>query len=232
MSCYFPSRMALLDCCPMTTASDKIYEQISADIVSGALEPGQKLDEQAIASRFGVSRTPIRETFKRLASAGLVESKPRRGVTVVNFDLQELTDMYEALEEFESLAARLSAERMTAVERKQLQRLHQDSQACLEQQDVAGFARINDQFHQAIHRGARNKTLSDTIAALRLRLNPFRQPWLFRERNRLEVSFGEHQLLTEAIVAGDPAAAFEAMHHHTSNTSLITLDYLAGKLAG
>lgn len=215
----------------MATASDKIYEKISADIVSGALEPGQKLDEQAIASQFGVSRTPIRETFKRLASAGLVESKPHRSATVANFDIGELTDMYEALEEFESLAARLCAERMTAVERKQLQRLHQDSRTCLEQQDVAGFARINDQFHQAIHRGARNKTLGDTIAALRLRLKPFRQPWLFRQRNRLEVSFGEHEILTAAILAGDPGAAFEAMHHHTSNTSLITLEYLNTKQA-
>lgn len=214
----------------MATASDKIYQHISADIVSGKLVPGQKLDEQGIASNFGVSRTPIREAFKRLASAGLVESKPHCGVTVVDLDFEELTDMYEALEEFESLAARLGAERMTAVERKQLQRLHQDSQSCLEQQDVVKFARINDQFHQAIHRGARNKTLSQTIAALRLRLTPFRQPWLFRERNRLEVSFKEHQAITEAIVAGDPAMAYKAMHHHTSNTSLITLDYLSSKL--
>lgn len=216
----------------MTTASDKIYQKISADIVSGSLEPGQKLDEQSIATQFGVSRTPIREAFRQLASAGLVESKPHKGVTVVNFDLEELADMYEALEEFESLCARLSAERMTAVERKQLARLHEESSECLEQQDVARFAELNDQFHQAIYRGSRNKTLGSTIEALRLRLNPFRQPWLFRERNRLQISYDEHARLTKAILAADPAAAFEAMRHHTANTSMLTIEYLSSKQNG
>ena len=210
----------------MATVSDKIYEKVSADIVSGAISPGQKLDEQSLASQFGVSRTPIREVFHQLASVGLVESKPHKGVTVVNFDIRELSDMYEALEEFESLAARLSAERMSAMERKQLARLLAESKECLEVKNTTRFAELNDLFHQAIHRGSRNKTLCKTIEGLRLRLNPFRQPWLFRERNRLETSYAEHEELTEAILASDPVAALNAMRHHTSNTSLLTIDYL------
>ena len=190
------------------------------------------MDEKSIASQFGVSRTPIREVFRQLSTAGLVESKPHKGVTVVNFDIEELADMYEALEEFESLCARLSAERMTAVERKQLARLHEESKLCMEQQDLARFAELNDQFHQAIYRGSRNKTLAKTIETLRLRLTPFRQPWLFRERNRIETSYNEHARLTEAIQAGDPVRAFEAMRHHTSNTSLLTIDYLTNKKSG
>ncbi|GGO65556.1 MULTISPECIES: GntR family transcriptional regulator [Bowmanella] len=208
------------------TISDKIYNQLSAQIISGEIKPGQKLEEQEIANQFGVSRTPIREAFRLLHTSGLVESKAHKGVTVIELDIDQLSDMYEALQELEALCARLSAERMTAVERKQIQRMHQLSEEAVHSEDVERFAELNNQIHTAIHQGSRNKTLQETIAKLRKRLSLYRQPWLFEKRNRLEASYREHAELVEAIIAGDRDQAFDAMRNHISNTSLGTIDYL------
>ncbi|ALS97058.1 GntR family transcriptional regulator [Lacimicrobium alkaliphilum] len=213
------------------TISDKIYNQLSAQIISGEIKPGQKLEEQEIANQFGVSRTPIREAFRLLHTSGLVESKAHRGVTVIELDIEQLGDMYEALQELEALCARLSAERMTAVERKQIERMHQQSKQAVEEEDVERFAELNDQLHSAIHQGSRNKTLLETIAKMRKRLTLYRQPWLFEKRNRLETSFSEHGELVDAILKGDKDKAFDAMRNHISNTSLGTIDYLMSQKA-
>lgn len=214
------------------TISDNIYNQLSSLILCGEIKPGQKLEEQDIANQFGVSRTPIREAFRLLHTSGLVESKAHKGVTVIELDIEQLGDMYEALEELEALCARLSAERMTAVERKQVLRMHELSQQAVEEENVERFAELNNQIHTAIHQGSRNKTLQDTIAKLRKRLSLYRQPWLFEKRNRLEKSYKEHGELVEAIQKGDKEQAFAAMRNHISNTSLGTIEYLmAQKLA-
>lgn len=211
------------------TISDKIYSQLSASILAGEIAPGQKLEEQDIADQYGVSRTPIREAFRLLDTAGLVESKAHRGVTVIDLDVDQIADMYEALEEIEAICARLSAERMTAVERKQVMRIHEESELALKADDVDTFAELNDKFHSAIHRGAKNQTIQQSINRLRKRLMLFRHPWLFRQRDRLPVSFAEHKALAEAIQQGDKNAAFDAMRNHISNTSLITIEYFANK---
>ncbi len=206
--------------------SDKIYNQLSSAIISGEMKPGQKLEEQEIADQYGASRTPIREAFRLLHTNGLVESKPHKGVTVIELDIDQLGDMYEALEELEALCAGLSAERMTMVERKQLMRMHNLSKDAVEAEDVDSFAQLNNQIHRAVHQGSRNNTLLETINTLRQRLSLYRQPLLFEKRNRLETSFKEHQELVEAISKADKQAAVAAMKNHISNTSMGTLDYL------
>ncbi|WOH37480.1 GntR family transcriptional regulator [Thalassotalea fonticola] len=208
------------------TISDKIYNQLSSAIISGELKPGQKLEEQEIANKYGASRTPIREALRLLHTNGLVESKPHKGVTVIELDIDQLADMYEALAELEALCAGLSAERMTMVERKQLLRLHEQSQHAVESEDVDEFANLNNQIHHAIHQGSRNKTLLETINKLRKRLSLYRQPWLFEKRNRLEASYTEHDELVEAVSKSQKEAAFNAMKNHISNTSMGTLDFL------
>ena len=102
------------------TLSDKIFQALATAIVSGQLKPGQRLDERSVCREFGVSRTPVREAFRRLSGAELVETAPRKGVTVARVDVEKLTEMFEALAEFEGLCARLSAVRMTALEKKRL----------------------------------------------------------------------------------------------------------------
>lgn len=210
--------------------SDQIYKDIASRIVEGAIQPGTKLEEQTIANQFEVSRTPVREAFRQLAAAGLIESRPRRGVRVIDFDLDQLSDMFEAVAELEAICAGLCAERMTSIERKKLEAIHEQSRPVAMGNEAPDYALLNEQFHDAIREGAHNVTLSESIIRLRQRLAPFRQPWLIKKRDRLQVSFQEHEELVAAILAGDRAAAHDAILNHITATSLLTMEVLTTKM--
>jgi len=105
----------------VTTIAVDLEQRIADDILSGRIAPGAKLDEQMLAERFNVSRTPVREALRQLLGTGLVESIPRRGAVVTSFGPERLSQLYETIGELETLCARLAAQRMTAIERKELE---------------------------------------------------------------------------------------------------------------
>src|SRR5690348_12021163 len=105
----------------MTTIAARIQKSLTSKIINGELRPGYKLDEQALATEFGVSRTPIREALRELGARGLIELVPHRGGIVAQISLPQLSDMLDAECEMEALCARLAAQRMSAVEKGALQ---------------------------------------------------------------------------------------------------------------
>lgn len=92
--------------------STRLKAQIEEEIATGALRPGERLDESSLATRFGVSRTPIREALQQLSIAGLIEHRRHRGAVVSAADPKKLLEMFELMAEFESICARLAARRM------------------------------------------------------------------------------------------------------------------------
>ena len=87
----------------MASAADDISERLEAEIVEGVLPPGTRLEEPALAERFGVSRTPVREALQRLSASGLVELKPRRGTQVLNPSIGRIVEMFEVMAELEAV---------------------------------------------------------------------------------------------------------------------------------
>ena len=212
-------------------ASAAICRSLTEDIVSGKLPPGQKLEELVLAERFQVSRTPIREALRELAARGLIDLQPRKGGIVRSIGLSDLSDMLEAMVELEALCCRISAERMSAVQKKQLQMLQQQSEDCVARGDEVGYLELNHQFHQLIGAGAQNRTLTGVLDSLRERLAPFRAAQKKVER-RLTVSHDEHQAVIAAIVASNAEASYEAMRNHTARLSINVLELLREQQAG
>lgn len=210
-----------------TTISEQISAQLAEDIITGTIKPGEKLEEQAIAERFKVSRTPVRDAFKQLVSTGLIDSKPHRGVTVINLEIEQLSELFEALGEIEALCARLSAQRMTVVERKNLQNLHHRSQGVLGADDILAYSDLNEQIHFAIHEGSHNAALVGVARDLWRRLSPFRRSIFFRRANRMNVSSHEHDELITAILEADTKAAQNSMSSHVANSALNAISYLS-----
>ena len=95
------------------TRTDRLVRALSDEIVAGRLGPGARLDEQSLADRFGLSRTPVREALGQLAAIGLVEKRPHRGVVVAAFTVERMMHMFEVMAELEALCARLAARRMS-----------------------------------------------------------------------------------------------------------------------
>lgn len=191
----------------------RVADGIEALILSGELAPGARLDEQAMAKRFEVSRTPVREALRQLASAGLVELQPNRGAFVATVTPERLEEMFVAMAELEATCARLAAMSMTPVERRSLHRLHERMGAMASEDKVEEFTAANETFHGLIYSGAHNSLLEDATLNLRRRLSAYRRAQ-FRTPGRLDRSHAEHDAVVQAVISGAPAKAHAAMLHH------------------
>ena len=197
------------------TRSERLAEQIADAVLTGEFEPGRRLDEHMLAERFGVSRTPVREALRQLASSGLIDLRPRRGAIVTHTTSEQLERMFVAMAEIEATCARLAAMSMTTIERRRLQTHHAAMAEFVERDDREAFASANLTFHSLIYRGAHNEIFAEFATSLRRRLAPFRRAQ-FRAAGRLPRSHAEHAAIMKAIVAGNSASAHTAMVDHIS----------------
>lgn len=194
-----------------TNTSHRLRQEIEDAIVAGQFLPGERLDEVQLATRFSVSRTPIREALHQLAMAGMVEIRPRRGAIVAMLTPQRLYEMFEVMSELESICGRLAARRISEGEVRALQEAHRACEAV--RGDLDAYYQANEVFHQAIYAASGNQFLAEQCLALQKRLRPYRRLQL-RVRNRVQTSFSEHESILDAIIAGNSEAAGAALSAH------------------
>lgn len=192
-------------------ASQRLRQEIENGIVAGGFLPGERLDEVSLATRYRVSRTPIREALHQLAMAGMVEIKPRRGAFVASLTPQRLYEMFEVMAELEAICGRLAARRISDIEARALEVAHQVCEANRDVYDA--YYEANEIFHQAIYSASGNQFLAEQSRQLQKRLQPYRRLQL-RVRNRVQTSFCEHEAIMKAIVAGDEEGAASALRAH------------------
>lgn len=209
-----------------TTRADTLREALADMIISGSLTPGARLDEAGLAERFGVSRTPVREALKQLAATGLVRMEPHRGAEVARLTAERQSEMFEARAEIEALCARLAALKMTAPERRKLERLHQACGSHIRGGDIEGYHVANADFHMAIYQGCHNAVLSEMASGLRRRLSPFSRAQ-FRGPGRLASSYAEHAAVVEAILRGNAEEAAQTMRRHATVVAKAFDDYVS-----
>ncbi len=195
------------------SVADKLAEAIVESVFSGEFGPGTRLDEQLLARRFAVSRTPVREALRLLSTSGLIEIRPRRGAFVTEVSPAQLEGLFVAMGELEATCARLAAQSMAPTERRQLQLLHEHMERLARNDDAAGFAEANQAFHSMIYAGAHNTVLAEMTTALRQRLSPYRR-LQFNLEGRPPRSHAEHDAVVRAIIDGDARAAHAAMLDH------------------
>ena len=214
---------------PPPTISTRIYKELAAQIIRGALPPGQKLEEMQLAAQFGVSRTPVREALRELAARGFIDLIPRRGGVVTRVGLEELVDMLEAECEVEALCARIAAQRMTALEKSELEVIYLEMEALAGSQKQSDYLEKNHEFHARICAGAHNATIGAMTRELRDKLAPFRQQQTLTAEQRFKQSMHEHRDIVQAIMAGHPEQAYEAMRRHNARLSVGVLGLLRKK---
>ncbi|OIR19503.1 HTH-type transcriptional regulator McbR [mine drainage metagenome] len=197
----------------MSRRSEQMGDQIEERIVTGVYPPGMRLDETELASGFGVSRTPIREALIQLASAGLVEIRPRRGAIVAEIGQHRLYEMFEVMAELEAMCGRLAARRITESEQRALVAAHQACEAARDANDPDAYYQRNERFHHLIYAASHNVFLEEQATALHRRLRPYRRLQL-RVRDRMGTSFSEHAGIVEAILAQDGELAAARIRTH------------------
>ena len=195
--------------------SEKIAYELEGQILGGVFSAGDRLDEAKLAEHFGVSRTPIREAFQRLAWSGLVEQLPRRGVFVRQPGPIELMEMFEVMAELEASCARFAAARISDEALADLRETNDRCRAAVEAQDADGYYRENEHFHHILYRQSGNSFLENECTRLQRRLQPFRRLQL-RLRGRLSQSMSEHEAIVAALDAGDGEQAAHVARSHVA----------------
>ncbi len=193
--------------------ADEVSRKLADDIALGVFLPGERLDETTLATRFKVSRTPVREALKQLAITGLVAYRPNRGSTVADLSPLQIDQMFEAMGEIEATCARHAVVRMTEVERNRLSELHALSRTAIQNGDADAYDHINRDFHLVIIHGAHNPVLIDMALGLRHKISTFRRTQ-FRNLERMSASFEEHSVIVEAMLARDVVTCYREMRAH------------------
>jgi DNA-binding GntR family transcriptional regulator len=206
--------------------SDRVRRQIADQIISGALRPGQELDEKKLAEAFNVSRTPVREALRQLAAASLVEWRPHQSAIVAKITPSKMVEMFEVMAELEGFCGRLAARRMTASEHANLISIHRKFRPYVQARDREGYHALNKTFHEVIYAGSHNQYLRAQASALYDRLAPYRADQLKRP-DALRLASEEHQAIIDAIVAGDGDAAFNLLTDHVSLSNELFADLVA-----
>ena len=193
---------------------EEVAELLRQRIFNRELAPGSWIDELKLAEEYGISRTPLREALKVLATEGLVTMKVRRGAYVTEVNEKDLTDVYHLLALLESDAAGVVASQATEAQLKELQNLHNELEKAVAQRDR--FFEINEVFHMRLLEIANNRWRDQMVADLRKVMKLNRHNSLLKS-GRIEESLAEHRAIMQALAARDAEAAALRMREHFSN---------------
>jgi len=214
------------DARPRQGRAGDIRAVLQNEIETGQLPPGSALDERALAARFAVSRTPVREALQQLAARELVRIAPRQGITVARLSIARLRATMEAIGELEAACAKLAARRVDDELRRTLDDALARCQDAAVNGGAAEYALANSLFHEAVYAGSRNAYLAEQIRLARRMVQRYR-PKDFQNPVQINRSLQDHLRIARAIQAGDEAAATQAMLVHVPAGSTGFSDFLA-----
>lgn len=185
----------------------RVLDALKNAIVQGDLEPGQQLNETSIASKLGVSRSPVREAIKVLESENLVQTFSGRGAFVKELSEKEIEDFYMVLEVIHSPAIRMAAEKMDPKKERALKTLMDQITQDHETDDIAKRRLLARRFHRFIIEATENDLLLHIYDSLRVQEERFRYYALKAGPDRIAEANAEHLAIGEALLNRDPALA-------------------------
>ena len=175
--------------------SDHVYRSIKDAIITAQRKPYERLIEEAIAADLGTSRTPVREALQKLEKEGLIFRRPENGFAVKGVAEEEVEDILDLQCLLEGYAGRLAASRITDDELRSLNDLVSRQEDC---SDTETFIRLDGEFHDALHRAAKNARLYDLVQGLRDSIDRYRII-VFRSQARLHLSVKDHKELVSLM---------------------------------
>jgi DNA-binding GntR family transcriptional regulator len=191
--------------------SEYVYRKIRHAIEQGEWSPGQRVMEVEVAAWLNLSRTPVRDAVRRLEREGLLQHEARNGLIVARLDRQAVMELYVMREALEGMAARLCARHASDLEVQSLLDLVEYERKL--EGDPESAARHNRRFHEAIHRGAHNRYLQKSLAAVNDSMWLLGKPLMLLPE-RAQTAVREHAELATAISRRDPDAAEAAARSH------------------
>ena len=192
---------------------DLVVEHLQKMIIEGAIEPGSKLNERELCERLGISRTPLREAMKVLASEGLIDMVPNRGAFVSRMDETEIRETFELMSGLEAMSGELAAERISPAEIAEIKALNAAMLVCRAQNDLPGYYLRNQAIHNKINEAAGNSVLRQVYLSVNRRLLALRFKSNFRE-DKWDRAVKEHEEMIYALEARDGKRLAKILRQH------------------
>lgn len=192
---------------------DEVADRMRALIQSGEMEPKARVNEGELTERFGISRTPLREAIKILATEGHLELLPNRGARVASISQVEIEEMMEVIAGLEATAADLACRTISEEEIAAIQADHESMVAMWKGADEAGYFRFNRQIHEAIMAASRNATLSGIYRSLSGRIQRSRYS-AHQTPEQWTRAIAEHEEMLVLLRARDGTALSLLMREH------------------
>jgi DNA-binding GntR family transcriptional regulator len=200
----------------------RVYKKVKAMILNNELLPGQKILQEKLADQLGISRTPLLRVLQMLESEFLVESIPRRGLFVKKMSSKELLDAFDVREGFESIAARLAAEKITTVQVVQLKNLFQPFSSNPDAIDLSAYKKADLKFHDTLVRISENQIM--------IKMEIFSNMLLISNqmglvRSPLE-TLKEHLALIDALEKHDAREAEKVIRNHIKKSRILLAEVI------
>lgn len=204
---------------------EDIYNKLKKAIIRGELNPGEKLYEIEIAKKLNVSRTPVREAFRRLQVDGDLSFAPNKGVFVTKHPPQEIKEIYDIISVLEGYAVELAAQRITAKDLAVLKKYQKQLIKFSSEKKYHQYAEQNYKFHEYLTILSNNATLVKTISTLRSRVYRYRFISVTIP-GYLEKYASEHESIMDALKMKDSSLAGKYMKAHVDFVKNILVSFL------
>lgn len=195
---------------------DVVFNALREAILKGDLKPGERLMELQLASKLGVSRTPIREAIRMLEQEGLAVTTPRKGAEVAKMTLKDMEDVLEIRDALDELAVRIACQKISDEQLKQLEDMKELFEKSTQTGNVKKIAEADVTFHDVIYEATGNPKLVTLLNNLREQVYRYRVEYIKDPKN-YPTLIAEHEAILESLKNRDVKNAVEAMHVHVAN---------------
>ncbi len=207
------NKVALRDAEVISTRLDEIQHKVRQMIADGTLQPGERVNEQALATQLGVGRNSAREALRALERTGLVRIIPNRGAEVRKVSLEAALDLYDIRAGIARTAGRLAATRLESEEERRLLELMEQMEVTLNNRDGATYHQLNKAFHDHLMAITKNPRLIDLNNTIEAELSLYLRKGVYTMA-QMQLSHAEHFALVKALQNGKVAEAAECFESH------------------
>lgn len=195
---------------------DVVFNTLREAILKGELKPGERLMELQLASKLGVSRTPIREAIRMLEQEGLAVTIPRKGAQVAKMTEKDMEDVLQIREVLDELAVSLACDNMSNIEIRDLEEQMYQFENSIKLGDIKSLAQSDVNFHDVIYRATGNTKLITLLNNIREQIYRYRVEYL-KDEKAYPTLTKEHRAIVEALKKNNKLKATEAMKIHVEN---------------
>jgi DNA-binding GntR family transcriptional regulator len=195
---------------------EEVADRLRVLIMQGDLQPGERLNERVLCERLNVSRTPMREAMKVLATEKLVELSPNRGAAVIRLSARDVMQLFEVMAALEGLSGELAAKHHTKAQLDEIRALHFEMLAAHARRDLPNYYRLNKSIHEAINQCAGNDVLVDTYRSVNTRIQHLRFKSNFVQE-KWDAAVREHEAMLKALTERDEKTLRALLEQHLLN---------------